>query len=71
MKYILIDTVNGDMFNEEFDSKDEALKAADSEWNHLSEYDKNRRDEFYVLESVNPDEDAENHFDGDVIKTYK
>lgn len=71
MKYILIDIVNGDMFNKEFDSEDEALKAAGSEWNHLSEYDKNRRDAFYVLESANPDEDAENHFDGWVVKGYK
>ena len=26
--------------------------------------------EFYVLESVNPDEDAVNHFDGDIIKSW-
>lgn len=71
MKYIVIDIKDGDMFDKEFDSKDEALKNADKDWNYLTENEKKSREAFYVLESVNPDEDAENHYDGNVIKNYK
>lgn len=71
MKYIIIDRKNGDEFTEEFESKEEAISRADTEWDHLSDYDKKHREAFYVLESANPDEDAENHFDGDPVKTYK
>lgn len=67
MKYIIVDRTNGDEFNEEFDNKEEAIEKAKADWEHLSGYDKKRRLEFYVLESVNPDEEAENHFDGDIV----
>jgi hypothetical protein len=71
MKYIIIDIKKGDVFTEEFDSKEEALKRSDVEWNKLSEYDQRQRKAFYVLEAINPDEEAENHFDGSIIKEYK
>lgn len=67
MKYILIDVKNGDMFNEEFNTADEAIAEAERQWDNMSEYDKKQRTDFYVLESINPDEEAENHFDGQVI----
>lgn len=69
MKYILIDTKGCDTFTKEFDSKEEAIKTGDQDFAYLTKNDKKNR-EFYLLESVNPDEDAENHFDGDVIKTW-
>lgn len=72
MKYILIDWVkDGDMFTEEFETVEEAVETASYEWEQLSTHDKNRRSEFYVLESVNPDEDAEDHLDGDIVKRWK
>lgn len=70
MKYILIDVKNGDMFDKEFSTREEAIKQADIEWNHLSKADKEHTEAFYILESVNPDEDAENHYDGNIVKDY-
>ena len=72
MKYVLIDWVrDGDMFTEEFETAEKAVESASYEWEHLSESDKNRRSDFYVLESANPDEDAEDHFDGNIVKRWK
>ena len=68
MRFILIDQIlNGDMFNKEFETKEEAIKKASSEWESLSDSDKKRRESFYVIESINPDEEAEDHFDGDIV----
>lgn len=71
MKYILIDETKTDIFTKEFDTELGALAAAKYEWEHLTESEKKDRVAFYVLKSVNPDEEAENHFDGDVVKDYK
>ena len=72
MRYIVIDErKSGDFFTEEFDSKDEAINSAKYDWNHRAEHDKKRTERFYVLESVNPDEDADDHFDGNPVFTLK
>lgn len=71
MKYIVIDGNNGDEFIDEFSTKDEAIKAANNAWEHLTESERSHRDYFFILESVNPDEDAADHYDGDFIKVYK
>ena len=72
MKYIVMDQImNGDLFTEEFDTVDEAIEAGEAEWEHLSKVDKNRRISFFVLESANPDVDAENHLDGDIVRRWK
>lgn len=72
MKYIVMDQImNGDLFTEEFDTVDEALEYGEAEWEHLSKVDKNRRTSYILLESANPDEDAENHLDGDIVKRWK
>lgn len=71
MRYIVIDERKNDFFTEEFESKDEAIKTAKSDWNRRTEHDKKRTERFYVLESVNPDEDADDHFDGNPIFTLK
>lgn len=67
MKYLVIDGKNYDEFVEEFDSKEKAIKFAIKEWDRMSDEDKLSRDNFYVLESVNPDEDAEDHYDGNLV----
>ncbi len=65
MRYVLVDQVrNSYLFSKEFDTKEEAVRKASIEWAKMTEHDKRRRESFYVLESINPDEEAENHFDG-------
>lgn len=72
MKYVLIDQIkNGDCFTNEFGTKEEAIKGGELAFQCMSEFDKNRREEFLVLEAANPDEDAENHLDGDIVKRWK
>lgn len=70
MKYIVIDVKQGDMFTKEFDIKAEAIRQAEEDFNSLTEADKKARSDFYVLESINPDEEAENHFDGTEVKRW-
>lgn len=70
MKYIFIDEVRGDIFSQEFETESEAIAQADGEWHLMANCDKKKRNSFYVLESINPDEDAVNHFDGNVIKSW-
>jgi len=67
MKYIVSDEprnyTSGDIFNDEFDTLDQAISAADNQWSHLTFNEKKART-IYVLESINPDEEAPDHFDG-------
>jgi DNA primase catalytic subunit len=67
MKYILMQTFGIDTFTEEFETADKAIQAGKNEWARLSDTDRKNCAEFYVLESVNPDEDAEDHLDGNPI----
>jgi hypothetical protein len=41
------------------------------QWGQLTEHDQQHRTAFYVLESINPDEDAPDHYDGEIIKRWK
>ena len=71
MRYLVIDETKGmDTFVKEFETKEEAIHSADAEFERLTAYDKKQRSAFYVLKSVNPDEEADDHFDGDIIKDY-
>lgn len=70
MRYIIIDVKNGDIFNKEFETKEEALRQAEIDFSYLTKADKKERSDFYVLESINPDEEAENHFDGTEVKRW-
>lgn len=71
MKYIIMDFKDGDFFTDEFDTKEEALQEAEEQWNQLTKCDQKHRTAFYVLESVNPDEEAPDHYDGDIVKRWK
>ena len=71
MKYLVIDQRKYDEFVEEFDKKEEAIAFADDEWGRMAKADKDSTVAYYVLESVNEDEEAEDHFDGDIVKEYK
>ncbi len=57
MKFAIVDTKNGDVFEEIFDDSDSALEKADSEWNGMTEYDKKRRSSYFVC-GFDPDEDG-------------
>lgn len=73
MKYVVIDAIkDGDVFTTECETQEEALKKAEEQWFYinLSKHDKARRQAFYVLESANPDDEADNHLDGRVIKSW-
>lgn len=71
MKFVVYEEKNGDAFTREFATAEEAIKAAQYDWDALSNHDKKSYDEFFVLETINPDEDAENHYDGNIVKDIK
>lgn len=71
MKYIVIDEREHDWFTKEFENEEDAIKEATEEWNRMSDADKAHCKSFYVLESVNPDEEADDHLDGDYIWAAK
>ena len=73
MRYIIWDEQkDGQTFAEEYESKEEAIRLADLYWNrYKTETEKGKTLAFYVLESENPDEEADNHFDGNPVKVYK
>ena len=50
----------------ESNDKDELIKRCKHDWGYLT--DKEKKNHYsYVLESVNPDEDAEDHYDGNPV----
>ena len=69
MKYLSI-YMKGDWFVDEFETAQEAIDCAAETFNHLTEREKEAAEGLYVLESVNPDEEADNHLDGDIIKDF-
>ena len=72
MKYILIDQIkNGDCFSKESDNLAEIENRAKIEFSHMTAADKSRREFFGIIESANPDEEADNHFDGNIIIEYR
>lgn len=71
MKYIIMDENKGDLFTKEYNTAEEAVKQAEIDWNHLTDREKEKRTAFFVLESVNPDDEAMDHYDGNPIKVYK
>lgn len=66
MKYICIYEKNGDMFTDEFEALSEAKECADRQYAHMTSLEK-KTCTLSVLESANPDEDAEDHFDGKTV----
>lgn len=71
MKYIVIDTKGADTFEKAFATKEEAIKYARNEWNSLTDSDKSKRSAFYVLESVDPEDENGHFYDGDIILDLK
>ena len=71
MRYLVIDELKNEMYVEEFETEIEAIKKADAEFDSLTPGDKKKKIAFYVLESVDPDPESVDHFDGDFVKIYK
>ena len=83
-KWCIIDSAGSDEWIQAFDSKAEALAAAEAEWSHLSDHDKGRRSSYLVgLANVEPSsgflstgwsyaEDPETgEIDGDIYEVAK
>ena len=70
MRYVVMDIRGTDWFTTECETEEAAIKEAERQFNQLSEHDRKKRDMFYVLESVNPDEDADDHFDGNEVRRW-
>ena len=74
MRYVLIDDCTSEksaMYEDLFDSKEDAIRQAEAEWNALSEHDRNIRDAYYVA-SCTLDEDGELDWESiEPIKEFK
>ena len=65
--YKVVDFTGVDCFDElAFSTKEKALYFAECDWNTMTNYDKKRRESYYVLETDDPDS-----LDGNIIKIYK
>ena len=74
MKYLVIDNQMEYGATEEikeFEILEDAMEYAEHSWNCMSDSDKKHTTAYYVLESVIPDEESDNHYDGDIIKKWK
>lgn len=69
--FVVIDSKDGDLFTEEYCTEDDAIEAAEAAWDKLTDAEKASREAFYVIKSVNPDPDAQDHLDGDIVKEWK
>lgn len=70
MRYLVVGEAHNDCNIFEFDSKNQAIRYADILYANMCRYDKLHYENLYVLRSVNPDPEAADHYDGDVVKEY-
>ena len=49
MKYVLIETRDGDSFSKEFNNANDAIKAGELDFSRLTDHDKKHHTEFFVL----------------------
>lgn len=67
MIYKIIDLVGADEWESKaYANKEEAIDACKSEWEHLTDHDKNRRQAFYVAEY-----ESEDDIDHDIVFEIK
>lgn len=70
-KYIIIDDCKDMLFTHYFNTCYEAIREGNKIFEALTKTDRNRRKAFFLLKTVNPDKEAENHFDGEILKFWK
>lgn len=69
MSYRIIDVVDKfDIFSEDFDTKEEAIRKASVSWSKLSDHDKKRRTSYVILGG---EEDKLHEFDYPIIAAWK
>ena len=72
MRYVLMDVrKNDEIWSEEFDDLDAAIAKGQKDFDSLTRSEKNNVKLFCVIESVNSDETADNHYDGDIVREWK
>lgn len=70
MRYIYFFGNDNTEETKESNNKEELIQLCKNDWAHLSYYDR-KHNHAYVLESVNPDEESEDHDDGDPVFNAK
>ena len=50
---------------------EKAIKYAKYDFEHMHKLDQKSCRQYYVLESINPDEESDNHYDGNIILSLK
>ena len=74
MKYLVVDNQMEYGATEEikeFEILEDAMEYAEHSWNCMSDSDKKHTTAYYVLESVNPDVESDDHYDGNIIQRWK
>ena len=68
--FLVVTVKDENVYSDEYESLNEAEKSADYRFSLLTKYDRKKTEAFYILETINPDPEAENHFDGNIVKNY-
>lgn len=68
MKYAVIDQTTHDWFTDLYDTQEAAINAADYEWGVMTEYDKKRRESYFVASCELDEDDC---IDWDTVKEIK
>ena len=72
MGYVIVDVRGADRFDELLlTDKANAIDKAASEWERLSEHDKSKRSEFYLMKVDDLDAYDFGDVDGDIVKRWK
>lgn len=71
--YIVSDMRGGDLFDTYFSDRNDALKAADDDWSHLTRDEQRRRESFFVCAAVTDVDEfgTISHEITEMIKVYK
>lgn len=69
-KYAVID-IKGDQFEDLFDTEAEAIASAETQWDHLTENEKNHREFFAVMYGDLDEDDCFDLSTASIIKAYK
>lgn len=71
MKYFLIIESRGDYFTYKFDTVEEAFRAADLHWEkYMTESERKKCKDFYVMENMVEDEEDPGYFDGMILRSW-
>lgn len=69
-EYLIIDQCGNDVFIEYFRTEAEAIAEAQKQFERMTNSDRKRREAFHVMKTANPDKEAPDHLDGDIIVSF-